>query len=172
MNYWSKKDTNIYKGMTQRHHEFWRFVARFIKEKNIQSILEIGCGFNSPIKNIAKYTAIDINEQVDAIHEDFTKMDISPYKGYDLLVASAVIEHCEGYSDFLEQVKKAEPKHAIITFFNRLDRDRDLYMTTTKDPIGTFPWNRYSKVGVENKLKELGFQYEIIRIMKDDVLII
>lgn len=158
MNYWDKLHPDKYGQMLRRHASLWSFVENFIKDKNIKSILEIGCGTMPKAKNwVKKYQAVDININTDAIHEDFNTMDVGKLDKCELLLACAVIEHCNGYSDFLEQTKRVNPKYALITFFNKLNRDKDYFMECEKekDTLGKYPWNRYSMKGIETKLEEL-----------------
>lgn len=173
MNFWSKNKKEIYEPMIKRHRDLWKFVENFIKEKNIKSVLEVGCGKIQLTKKLVPiYQCVDINNQTDAIHEDFTKMDTSSFK-CDLLLACGVIEHCNGYSKFLEQIKRIRPKYAIVSFFNKLSWKDDYMMESAKAGAeNKFWWNRYSQKKIEEKLKELGLSYSFIVFSKRDIVLV
>lgn len=173
IDYWDKKHTRIYKPMVRNHTLVWSYVKEFIKEKEIKSILEIGAGAISPIKDIVpEYQAVDVNINTPAIHEDFTTMDITPFIGkYDLVAGLGVIEHCDGYENFINQAVKCKPKYAIISFFNDLYRPKDIPMMCKRDPLGEFHWNRYSYIGLTSYLSGLNLKFSIIRKRRRDIIL-
>ena len=176
MNWWETKTSKSqYDLMIRRHRELWIWVEDFVASKKIKSIFEVGCGLVKKIKDLVSvYQAVDINRKTDAIHDDFTKMDVSPYAGkFDLLLALGVVEHCDGYKDFLEQVIKLKPKDAIISFFWGLNREYDRTMRSgTKDTF-YFWYNKYSQVGVEKELERLGIlgNSQFITLTKRDTIL-
>ncbi len=174
IDYWDKKHTRIYKPMVRNHTLIWDYVKDFIEEKKIGSILEIGAGAISPIKDIVSdYQAIDVNINTPAIHDDFTTMDTSPFVGkYDLVAGLGVIEHCDGYENFINQVIKCKPKYAIISFFNDLNREENIFAMCTRDPLGEFHWNRYSYSKLASYLSGLNLKFSIIRKRKRDIILV
>ena len=173
-NYWTKKPLRIYEDMIKRHLNTWCFIQGFVIACKVNNIIEVGGGNISPVKKMVKdYLNIDINKNVEAITGDFTKMDLSNIKTPDLLLASNVIEHCNGYSNFFNQVKKLKPRHTIITFFNGLERDSDIFRIITDGKVGKFYWNKYSMVKIRKKLMELDLiKNDFVKINKDWVLVI
>ncbi len=173
MSYWDTKSIEVYSGMFKRHPKLWQFVEDFIKDHEVESVLEIGCGLVSPVRNwVKEYQAVDVNESSDAIHENFLFMDTAKFRDIDLVVACGVIEHCENYTSFFEQINKIQPKYALISFFNDINREEDFITITTKDPIGEFNWNRYSRRQMDKKLDELGLKHYWIHIkLNEDILI-
>ena len=165
MSYWDTKSEKTYSGMRKRHPDVWHYLDRFIAARKIKSILEVGCGLVSPVCNMVdEYQAVDVNISTDAIHEDFTTMDVTQFEGkYDLLFSSAVIEHCNGYEKFIEQVVKVKPKYAIITFFNGLHWEENLFMECIKEEetLGKFWWNRYCEKSLKDFLSKLGLNYDL-----------
>ena len=175
MNWWSRAiiDVGLYQKMKESHKILWTYISGFIARQNIFSILEVGGGLVSDFKHASPvYQAIDINERTDAIHEDFTLMDVSWIKGFDLLLACAVIEHCDGYENFIKQAIATKSKYIIITFFNGLNRKENFPSTQTKYG-STYIWNKYSLNKLTDFMNTLGVRFEIERLGKrDSVLII
>ena len=100
--------------MQRRHVVLWKYLEQFIKDSEIESILEVGCGMYPPAKDWAiVHTGIDLNENTDALHKDFTLMEPWEVLRHDLLLACGVIEHCDGYSNFLRQVKRFNFTHTL-----------------------------------------------------------
>ena len=179
MNWWNKIEEVVYKRMRKQHAPLREYLLNFIDEKNVISILEVGCGLISQFKNTAPvYQAIDINVQTDAIHEDFTKLSDSVVLGFkdkfDLLLANSVIEHCEfGYRDFIYTAAEINAKYTIIGFFNGLNRKDDYFFYKTSHG-GEYPWNKYSQKKMEKFLKEIGIadRSEFIRLGRHDTILI
>ena len=123
-NFWNTVEKTAYNSMYKRHYPLHSWLKEFIKEKGIESIFEIGGGtINAGNHYVKDYIAVDINENADAIHEDFKTIDVSQFKKrFDLVLSCSVIEHNYGYEEFLEQIVRLKPKYAVISFFNGLDR--------------------------------------------------
>lgn len=168
--YWQKRTGRAYQQMQKRHVVLWKYIEQFIKDSDIESVLEVGCGMYPPAKDwVTIHTGIDLNEQTDAIHKDFTIMEPFEVMGHDLLLACGVIEHCDGYSNFLRQVKRFNFKHSLVTFFNGLDRDEDIH---NLHPDG-YIINKYSKEKVKATLDEFELRHWFVNLSPhDDVLII
>ena len=170
LEYWNQRTLLSYRQMQKRHKLLWEYIKRFILDSDIKSVLEVGCGLNSPVKAWVKdYTAIDLNENVKAIHKDFTKMEPFEVLEHDLLLACGVIEHCDGYTEFLRQVKRFNFTHSLITFFCGLDRDEEIYRVHKDGYI----INQYSQKKIESVLSSLDMRHFFVNLTPhDDVLVI
>jgi len=166
---WTNRHRGDYVRMIKRHRALWAYITQFIKDHDITSVIEVGCGMVPEVRGLVEtYVGVDLNEQTDAIHEDFTLMDVSPLTGYDLFLACAVIEHCQDAAVFFKQIKAMNPKHAIVTFFGATDREEELKTTQG----GGFLFHGYTRAGIKQTLESLGMAYELFRLKNDDVLII
>lgn len=168
--YWQKRTSLAYKQMLKRHTFLWEYVKRFIIDSEIESVLEVGCGLESPVKNwVNIHTGIDLNDKTDALHKDFTLMEPCEVMEHDLLLACGVIEHCDGYRNFLKQVKRFSFKHTLISFFCSLDRDDDIH---NLHPDG-YIINKYSWWKIISVLEEFELRHFFVNLTpRDDVLII
>lgn len=157
--------------MLHEHKFFWQFIEKFIKDNNIKSVFEVGSGTMPPARKwVTDYTAVDLNESTDAIHDDFTTMSLAGLnqRNYDLFLAAAVIEHCDGYQNFFHQMRKIPFKYAIVSFFHGLDREDDTLGHTSlkKEDDRTIHFNYYSKFKVSDYLDSIGYrgQYRILQV--------
>ena len=168
--YWSKRTKGDYRRMLNGHQPLWRFVRNYIKSHAISSALEVGCGLIAPASRwVANYQAIDLNRATDAIHADFLTLDVRPWRGIELFVSCAVIEHCpDGYEQFLAQVKVIQPKHALISFFNTLDWNQN----SRRVDVNGIWHNVYCETGIRSYLDALGFTYEIKRLNTKDTILL
>lgn len=176
-NWWDDKGRNAYELMNRRHRLLWAWVKNFIKENKIKSIFEVGGGLTSEAKGLVPiYQAVDINRQTDAIHEDFTKMDVSPWKNkFDLFLGCGVVEHCDGYAEFFKRVIALKPKHAIISFFWGVNRSNDRRLESgTKSGKHFFWYNKYSRAGIEEELKRLEVfdKSQFVTLGKRDIILL
>jgi ferredoxin len=167
---WRNKTRLHYERMRKRHKWLWEFVHAFIKEHDIKSVFEVGCGIDPVVRKWADtYFGVDLNENAhDCIHADFTTMDVVPYQYVDLVLACGVIEHCEDCRVFFSQIKRIAPKFAVVSFFGATDRTEDI-RTIQK---GGYPFHGYTREGIEQTLNDLDMSHELLRIHFDDVLII
>jgi len=171
--FWTRRRRRIsyYRRMQRNHSYQWKFIQEFIVEKEINSVLEIGCGLCPLVRDlVTKYQGVDLNTHADAIHANFLDLDVQAFVGWDLLLAANVIEHAPtGYVPFINQVVKAGCKWAIITFFNGLEWVAN---SCRNHPFG-FPLQVYSRAKLEEFLRNEGLDYEIrVLTWKDTVLII
>lgn len=117
-NYWSRLRRAAYRSMLCRHTGLWQCVRDFIRERHIQSILEIGGGMYPPASSwVPTYWNVDINPRCHGLNVDFTQVDVRTLPRADLLLACNVIEHCAGYEGFLSQVVRYNAPFAIVSFF-------------------------------------------------------
>jgi hypothetical protein len=171
MTYWDNQNRQFYKEMLKRHPDLWLFVENFIKKKKIDSVLEIGGGY-SPVKPlVSKYLNIDLREECADVYGDFLKIDLTPYKGYDMVVAFAVVEHCDGYEEFIRRMYSLGTKHLILSFFHGLDRNEDYKKKIVLDGIEVFN-NKYSKDKVIQFMEQDNItDYSLIKVGKDYIII-
>lgn len=165
--------------MLKNHHHLWNYITKFVTDNNIKSIFEVGPGQFSPVRSmVSDYTAIDLNNAVDAVHEDFSTMSLAPFnkRNYDLFLAAAVIEHCEGYEAFFRQMRKLPFKYGIVSFFTGLGRDEEIRRRIFFHGLKVWR-NKYCLQGVMEFLDTNGYRgdYKIFSAStaaKDTILLI
>ena len=170
--YWNQLKHIHYIKMQDRHTGLWKYVHDFIKDKGITSCLEVGCGVCSPVDDwVDDWQGIDLNKNVDCdFHIDFaselfTELTLSKK---DLLLSCSVIEHCEKYETFLENISHYNAKWSLITFFRGW---RSNHSVIAKGK-GDFYNNRYAQSDITNKCEELDLDFSYIRTGRDNILII
>ena len=169
MTYWDTLTSRHYSKMLVRHQATWDFILRHCDEHDPHSIVEVGCGMEPILRIATRYQGIDLNENTDAIHEDFVTMSVESFEGVDLLVAANVIEHCPtGWQPFLEKVLEANPRYAIITFFNRLKRPQD-YLRIDAQGINR---NRYSGRKIRSWLRRKQIKHSFHVLTKRDTILV
>lgn len=168
--YWDTIPRCSYHRMLQRHRPLWQFVYDFIREREIRSVLEVGCGLLNPVKRwVEDYQAIDLNEQTKAIHADFRTMDVQPWHGVDLLLACGVIEHCEdGYERFLLQVKVVQARYALVSLFNSLARKANVRYRHE----GDYCLRGYAGDKLKTWLDANGFNWRIEVLGRNDTVLV
>jgi SAM-dependent methyltransferase len=126
------KDNNWYNEIHSINpllHE--NFVNYFKGKKDVETVLEIGCGTGIyPIKmkklfTGMHYTGLDISEtaieyckkhsEFEFICGDFIKMDIP--KEFDLVYSHAVVDHVYDIDSFISKIVKVCRKYAYITSY-------------------------------------------------------
>ncbi len=129
---WEKADHAWYQSIHDGNHLLHEdFVKYLDSKKDIENVLEIGCGTGVyPIKNQnlfqnKKYTGIDIskenidyckqNSKLEFLCGDFIKMDLE--KKYDLVFTHAVIDHVYDIEAFLSKIVVATKKYAYINAY-------------------------------------------------------
>ena len=107
--WWNERTPFRYQRMIRKHRRLWRWVKQYIQKHGVRSVLEPGCGLMPPARRwVKQYQGVDLNERADALHDDFLRMDVTPWVGVDLLLASAIMEHMgPEYNLFLRQVARA-----------------------------------------------------------------
>ena len=112
--------------------EYVAFLSAFIKEHNVQSILDIGCGdFNIGARiapQVARYHAIDVSARIIAINKkrfasltnvDFRQVNAckEPLVNTDLVTVCQVLQHLTNaqIEMILKNIERTGPKFALIT---------------------------------------------------------
>lgn len=148
---WSHLNRHHFLKMRLRHKALWVWVEEFIKSHEIQSIFEVGPGMEPVTPSLVKdYYAIDLHPRAQAIHGDFLEANVRELPRAELLLACNVIEHCCGYEPFFQQVGLYAAPFAIISFFNRIHRHKDVIHTQS---TGIYK-NRYSRAKMTEWLEE------------------
>ena len=188
--FWDNCDGRWYNILSSRHLTLHRFVARFITDFDIKSMVEVGGAYGKWRKLVDDYTCIELNKKAyekmkditNYIYGDFCKIDMATIpKEKDLFIALAVVEHCNGYKKFLQRAIELNPKYIIINFFFGLTRfETDRYKIKSKNGKKYYA-NKYSKKVLYEVLEDLGIldRSTIIRIntltsnkVGEDVLIV
>jgi SAM-dependent methyltransferase len=136
--------------MLRRHRLTWAALREFIVANEVSSLIEVGCGAAYLAADVDRYTGIDVNQNVlednkrrygdtpKWMCEDWHQIDVGTMDA-DLLLSMALIEHCESYEAFLEQVFRVRAlKFAIITFHKGLGDVSEAHRKA---------WNRESRSG-------------------------
>ena len=163
--FWDKYGNEMYTTMANRHLHLRKFVAKFIADFDIKSMVEVGGGYGKWKELVEDYTCIELNKKAcetmkhtaNYIHGDFCKIDIEQIpKNSDLFMALAVVEHCNGYKEFLKRAIELNPRYIIISFFLSLSiKDKDAFKIKSKDGRPYY-LNRYSRKALYDVLEELG----------------
>lgn len=176
MTMWEQVNPSVrhYGRMVQRHPALWQFVDTFVKEHNIDSVIDVGCGLMPPARSMVKHwTGVDLHPCSDAVHVNFCHVDVSRLTRAELLLACGVVEHVDGFDgfvDFMTNVKRYDAPYTIVSFFNGLSRRRSLIGFDVKRG---FHKNYYAKSSVMKLLDELKLNYKLTHLSAgDDVIII
>ena len=163
--FWDNCDGRWYNILSSRHLTLHRFVARFITDFDIKSMVEVGGAYGKWRKLVDDYTCIELNKKAyekmkdvtNYIYGDFHKIDMATIpKEKDLFIALAVVEHCNGYKEFLKRAIELNPKYIIINFFRGLSiYDEDKFKIKTKNNKPYY-LNRYSRKVLYDVLEEFG----------------
>ena len=163
--FWDDCEEKWYKILTHRHRTLWNFVTRFISDFEIKSMVEVGGAYGRWKKLVDDYTCIELNKKAcekmkdvaNYIYGDFHKIDMEQIpKENDLFIALAVVEHCNGYKEFLKRAIELNPRYIIISFFLSLSiKDKDAFKIKSKDGRPYY-LNRYSRKALYDVLEELG----------------
>lgn len=118
------------------HDKLWQWLLRFIRKRNINSIVEVGGGYGPVHTCVDRYVGIERNGSVleearrmfagpSYIHDDWIGLDFSKYPElhapqFDLFLSLAVVEHCPGYSLFIRKAMALNPRLIVISFFRGL----------------------------------------------------
>jgi 2-polyprenyl-3-methyl-5-hydroxy-6-metoxy-1,4-benzoquinol methylase len=112
--------------------EYVAFLTAFVKEQDIQSILDIGCGdFNIGARvapHVPCYHAVDVSARIIAINKsrfasmtnvDFRQVNActEPLVKADLVTVRQVLQHLTNaqIEMILKNIERTEPKFALIT---------------------------------------------------------
>ena len=111
---------------------FFDAVADEIRDVNPGQVLEFGCGeglFLQELKNrgilFERLTGVDLRDEAlryaRSLHPEYEFIQVDlltwdcPKKGFDLVIASQVLEHLINPGDFLEKLVTLSRKHLIVT---------------------------------------------------------
>ena len=134
--------------------------------KNCNSILDVGCGSNSPLRNISKVdycVGVDIFEpwinksEKDKIHDKYYKLDVLKLdsvfteKSFDCVVALDLLEHLtkEEGNKLLKSVEKLAKKKVIIFTTNGY---------VPQQESDNNPWNVHKSGWTTNEMKQRGYR--------------
>jgi SAM-dependent methyltransferase len=129
-----------------------RFIEHFMREKNIRTVVDAGCGdwlfsrfvdwsnvtyigFEVVESLVARNNALFANDHISFVHADFLTIDLPPA---DLLLCKDVLQHLchEDIVRFLPQLKKY--KYCLIT--------NDLPVNSLPQPNPDTPTGEYRKL--------------------------
>jgi SAM-dependent methyltransferase len=158
---WNRWEDMKKYGPSSRHTR--RLIAKYIKDLNFKSVLDVGCGEGSLLQSLSlaekgyELNGIDLSENAIKLAEDkikcgiFKVIDISKVsmdKKFDLVICSEVLEHIEDDVSAIKNIYKMS-KFVIITVpIGKLGAE-DLQVGHVR---------RYSKKDILNKLESVGFK--------------
>ena len=176
-NYWQNKSENFYEDIyneTPKIHEF--FKDWYAKQKNIQTILDVGCGsgiYGRTFFNDKSYLGVDIskkaieiaktndkNKMHDYITCDFIADDILNDKKFDLVFSLSVIDHVYDPDKFLKKCINLSNRYLLIVaywgyFPNLGSHNIDWH------PETTCYQNQLSIMQIQNLLNHMKLKYSI-----------
>ena len=161
--------SEIFNEVPLLHKDFIRFLN---EKKNIQTILEIGCGNGIyPIKfkelfSNTEYSGIDMsqfaitycknNSPYDFVCGDFLKMEIN--KKYDLVFSNSVIDHIYDIDLFISKIIQTCKKYAYICsyrgYFPNLTKHKMRWWDAHSCYLNDLSVKQTKKILLENGLTE------------------
>jgi len=95
---------------------------------------------------------------------------------YDLVLACAVVEHCQHYKAFILRAMMLKPRFILVSFFRGLNRDADMIRRIVSNDTewsragGVYYDNSYAKGPLERWLAELPIWWNIHHAGTDGIL--
>jgi len=172
---WDTNDSFSYKRMYKRHPSIWKFVNSFIKDENITSVLDVGCGMHQLYQFSGDWAGIDVNPKIQKdkiIKADFLKYSFD--RKFDMVLIMGVVEHylCEHLKQFIEKSLEVNPKYVLIGLFGGI-KEKGHRRKTIVGRHRVYSLTEYGKDTFENIFKELGIKdFQIKELSKKDVVII
>lgn len=132
---------------------------------NVKTVLDVGCGSNSPLRNVSKQfrsVGVDIFQpSIEAskkqnIHDEYHQLDIlkldtvfSP-GSFDCVLASDVIEHLD-----------KEDGMKLLTMMEQIAKKRMIIFTpngfTTQEAVDGNPWQEHKSGWTPQEMRKLGY---------------
>ncbi len=117
---WEENDALAYQKMKRNHVEQWNYISKFIAEKHIKSILDVGCGDSKLYDFSGDWIGIDLNTTIKndkVITADF--LDYKFDREFDMVLIAGVAEHYNNkkLEEFLKVALQTNPKYILITLF-------------------------------------------------------
>lgn len=179
---WQNKSSEWYSKLFNATPVFHENFMEFIKnKKNIQSVLEVGCGAGVyPIKykelfTGMKYTGIDIsnpaiahckeNSDFEFICGDLIKMKLE--QSYDLVISQSVIDHVYDIDLFLSKIIKACSKYAYVSSYRGYFEDLEKHKMSWRDNDGCY-YNDISVKQIHNVMLKHGLKENEFTIRRQE----
>lgn len=172
---WEKNNPFLYGRMKARHPHLWKYVEKFVEGKNIQSILDVGCGTYTPYRFSGDWVGIDVNSTIikfNVVKSDFLTHDFD--REFDMVLIAGVVEHYKAreLKRFIEKALEVNPKYILISLFMGVGRKGSRTITMIA-PGRKQKMTRHGEKTIERIMKELGLNnYSIERISKKDNLVV
>ena len=162
-----------------QHQDF----IKYFKSKNIETVLEVGCGtgfYPINLKELftnVKYTGTDIsktaikhckeNSHHEFISGDFITFDFS--KQFDLVYSHAVIDHVYDMDAFASKIVELTKKFAYISAYRGFFPELQQHKINWNHEEGSY-YNDFSIIQIKEKYKEIGLKENefTIRSLKVD----
>ena len=166
--FWRGQSKEFYVPMVARHTALWDRVDAILREREIQSVYEIGCGLGHLAPNYPKYHGIDVNPQArvtktpNATFEtgDFLTTDLDIVRDkYDAVVACGVIEHVSHWNPFMSRVLDINSSVSLVSFFASAKSSRDFIRPRAKAGRKTFWENSYYLPAISSWLRDLDINF-------------
>ncbi len=156
-----------------QHQDF----IKYFKSKNIETVLEVGCGtgfYPINLKELftnVKYTGTDIsktaikyckaNSEHEFIAGDFITFDFS--KQFDLVYSHAVIDHVYDMDAFASKIVELTKKFAYITAYRGFFPKLKQHKINWNHEEGSY-YNDFSIIQIKKVFKEMGLQDDEISV--------
>jgi SAM-dependent methyltransferase len=169
-NDWNRLTAGKYTKMLAKHEHLWLYLKKFVRKYKIKRVVEVGCGMMPPVRKLVpEWTGVDPNEKTDAIHADFTTMDVETLPECDLFLACGVIEHVDDWRRFLRQIEKVRCRYAVVTFFLPM---KEGWMKRRKQYLDGFLYHTFSAKALRRYLDKRNWRYKLVQLCINDVLLI
>lgn len=142
--------------------EVYEFAEMIFKENNFSSVLDIGTGSGFKLLKHFEHTdtlGMDLPETVAKLKERYPNKkwtdNFSPMLGFDLIIASDVIEHLDDPDDLLNLIKESKPKLIILS-----TPERELMHGKEHNgpPVTEHHYREWNKQEFYNYLSNSGFK--------------
>ena len=150
----------------EHQDEVYRRIKKLFIEKQLKSIIDIGCGSGYKlIKYFNEYDTIGLElppalEYLKKKYPDktwiYSDFNFLPAKTYDMIISIDVIEHLKNPDDLLNYIKTLKPKYVALC---TPDRDKLVYQSRLGPSVNIAHLREWSKHEFDNYIRK---HFEII----------
>jgi len=172
---WEDNDSVSYKRMHKNHKLQWEFINTFIAERDIKSILDVGCGNHNLYNFSGDWVGIDVNTTLK--NDKIITADFLDYKfdrEFDMVLIAGVVEHykLEQFKTFIKAALKVNPKYILITLFMGI-KEKNSRISSLITSKKNYKISRFGKLSIKRVMEELNLDdYSIEELLRRSTVII